>query len=61
MSLPEPSQRDYCGGCGRDRPLYRLGGLDGDHVHRCHDCRRDGLAGGADLPATAQATDVQLK
>ncbi len=56
--LPEPSQPDYCGGCGRDRPLYLLEGVDGDHVHRCRDCLRDALVGGADLPAAGQATDV---
>lgn len=43
--LPEPSPPDVCGGCGRDRPLYRLYGRGEDHVHRCGDCLRDAFAG----------------
>ncbi|MGR6966992.1 hypothetical protein ACU610_21260 [Geodermatophilus sp. URMC 61] len=42
--LPEPSQPpDVCDACGRDRPLYRLEGADGDYVHRCADCLRNAL------------------
>ncbi len=41
--LPEPSPPDFCGGCGRDMPLWTLSGtsgLGGEHVHRCVDCLR---------------------
>jgi hypothetical protein len=56
--LPEPSQSDVCGACGRDRPLYRLYGRGEDHVHRCADCLRDALTEPEQAVALTSSADL---